>query len=215
MSDRPTNHTADMVRIFMALQKASGGRLTEFPDEYPASEIADMVCRYIAEKEAPTEKCAAGPSEGAKQTWAVEPMLQFFEYAHLPPHLANVSQPFGDLACKLVAALPRNPERTVALRKLLEAKDCAVRALLFKDPQARAPAPLAKDEGVVLSAVAFNPGEQVVMRGTTVPVMEVVSQAGDMVLCLWTSGSIIRKEPFEAAGLRLARKDDGCNGERG
>ena len=32
-----------------------------------------------------------------------------------------------------VDTLPSNPERTVALRKLLEAKDCAVRALLFKE----------------------------------------------------------------------------------
>lgn len=61
-----------------------------------------------------------------------EPLLQFFAYAHLPPHLQSVSAPFGDLAQLIVADLPRNPERTVALRKLLEAKDCAVRALLFK-----------------------------------------------------------------------------------
>lgn len=30
--------------------------------------------------------------------------------------------------------LPRDPERTVALRRLLEAKDCAVRAVIFKSP---------------------------------------------------------------------------------
>lgn len=59
-------------------------------------------------------------------------MLQFFVYEHLPAHLQAVSAPFGDLARKLVADLPSNPERTVALRKLLEAKDCAVRALLYK-----------------------------------------------------------------------------------
>jgi hypothetical protein len=63
---------------------------------------------------------------------ASDPMLQFFAYAHLPQHLQNVSQPFGDLAQQLVNTLPRNPERTVALRKLLEAKDCAVRSLLYK-----------------------------------------------------------------------------------
>lgn len=62
-----------------------------------------------------------------------EPILQFFAFAHLPPHLQAVSRPFGELAEKIVADLPRNPERTVALRKLLEAKDAAVRALLFKD----------------------------------------------------------------------------------
>lgn len=61
-----------------------------------------------------------------------EPIMQFFAHAHLPPHLAEVSRPFGVLAIKIVEELPRNPERTVALRKLLEAKDAAVRALLFK-----------------------------------------------------------------------------------
>jgi len=59
-------------------------------------------------------------------------MLQFFAYEHLPPHLQEISKPFGQMAQMLVMSLPRNPERTVALRKLLEAKDCAVRALLYK-----------------------------------------------------------------------------------
>lgn len=59
-------------------------------------------------------------------------MLQFFEYGHLPAHLQEVSKPFGDLAQHIAATLPPNPERTVALRKLLESKDCAVRALLYK-----------------------------------------------------------------------------------
>lgn len=75
-----------------------------------------------------------------------EPILQFFAYSHLPAHLQAVSKPFCDLAHAIVkgdnvpesgtvtlgSGLPRNPERTVALRKLLEAKDAAVRALLFK-----------------------------------------------------------------------------------
>lgn len=61
-----------------------------------------------------------------------EPILQFFAFAHLPPHLQEVSRPFGEMAERIVTTLPRNPERTVALRKLLEAKDAAVRALLFK-----------------------------------------------------------------------------------
>lgn len=59
-------------------------------------------------------------------------LLQFFVYEHLPEHLQAVSKPFCDLANHIVETLPSNPERTVALRKLLEAKDCAVRALLFK-----------------------------------------------------------------------------------
>jgi hypothetical protein len=75
-----------------------------------------------------------------------EHILQFFEYQHLPTPLALVSKPFHDLAHAMVKGdnvpesgtttfgppLPRNPERTVALRKLLEAKDAAVRAALAK-----------------------------------------------------------------------------------
>lgn len=65
-------------------------------------------------------------------TEPTEPLLQFFAYEHLPEHLQTVSRSFSLLAWEMIAILPRNPERTVALRKLLEAKDCAVRARLFK-----------------------------------------------------------------------------------
>lgn len=65
-----------------------------------------------------------------------EPMLQFFAYAHLPAHLRDVSRPFGELAEHVVRTLPRNAERTAGLRKLLEAKDCAVRAYLYVDLKA-------------------------------------------------------------------------------
>ncbi|MCY0991856.1 hypothetical protein OV203_32255 [Nannocystis sp. ILAH1] len=66
-----------------------------------------------------------------------EPILQFFAYEHLPAHLQAVSAPFGELARALVKDAPRNPERTVALRKLLESKDAAVRAHLFKAPEGK------------------------------------------------------------------------------
>lgn len=60
-------------------------------------------------------------------------ILQYFAYEHLPTHLQAVSKPFGDHARLLVETLPNNQERVHALRKLLEAKDCAVRALLAKN----------------------------------------------------------------------------------
>lgn len=59
-------------------------------------------------------------------------LIQFFSYIHLPENLQAVSKPFGDLAKTIDLTLPNNPEKSTALRKLLEAKDCAVRALLFK-----------------------------------------------------------------------------------
>lgn len=64
-----------------------------------------------------------------------EPLLQFFEFKHLPEHLQKISAPFHALANALAATLPQNPEKSTALRKLLESKDCAVRAALFKNPQ--------------------------------------------------------------------------------
>jgi hypothetical protein len=62
-----------------------------------------------------------------------EHIMQFFTYEHLPPHLRAVSEPFANMAQTIVDTVPRNPERTVALRKLLEAKDAAVRAMVAKD----------------------------------------------------------------------------------
>lgn len=59
----------------------------------------------------------------------VSAMMKFFEFSHLPERLQAVSKPFGELA-EFIANGPQNAETTVALRKLLEAKDCAVRARL-------------------------------------------------------------------------------------
>lgn len=62
-----------------------------------------------------------------------EPILKFFTYDHLPDAQAQVSGGFYRLAHGLVSNLPRCAERTVALRKLLEAKDAAVRASLSEE----------------------------------------------------------------------------------
>lgn len=59
---------------------------------------------------------------------AVKQILQYFEYNHLPPHLQVISKPCYELAYEMVETLDQNPELTVGLRKLLEAKDCFVRA---------------------------------------------------------------------------------------
>lgn len=61
----------------------------------------------------------------------VQHVLQFFNYSHLPDELQKIAAPFAALA-DTVAQGPGNPETTVALRKLLEAKDAAVRAVLAK-----------------------------------------------------------------------------------
>lgn len=61
---------------------------------------------------------------------AVAHVLKFFAYQHLPAHLQEISRPFCELAQVVAHRAPDNQETTVALRKLLEAKDAAVRAVL-------------------------------------------------------------------------------------
>lgn len=58
-------------------------------------------------------------------------MLKWFAYEHLPTgDLRAASAPFGELAKRICDTVLPGPERTVALRKLLEAKDAAVRAVV-------------------------------------------------------------------------------------
>lgn len=57
-------------------------------------------------------------------------IMQFFSYEHLPTHLKAASEPFCKLAEHVDLCFPDGPERSVCLRKLLEAKDAGVRAVL-------------------------------------------------------------------------------------
>lgn len=77
---------------------------------------------------------AAERDQMAQQTdaAAAEPMLQFFAYADREPAVQALGFAFSEIAARIVETVPRSPERTVCLRKLLEAKDCAFRAQLFK-----------------------------------------------------------------------------------
>lgn len=67
-------------------------------------------------------------TEFTEEEIATDHVLRYFHYAHLPESLQNRSKPFCDLARQIIDTTSRNPERTVALRKLLEAKDAAIRA---------------------------------------------------------------------------------------
>lgn len=62
---------------------------------------------------------------------SVRHFIPLFAYAHLPPHLQAISKRFHDLAHYMIETLPDNPEKSAGLRKLLEAKDCAVRAFVL------------------------------------------------------------------------------------
>ncbi len=57
-------------------------------------------------------------------------ILVYFEYEHLPEDLREVARPVCELAHAMAGYLPAGDELTAGLRKLLEAKDCLVRAAL-------------------------------------------------------------------------------------
>lgn len=59
---------------------------------------------------------------------STDPIMRFFKYDHLPEHVQVVSRPFGDLARDIDKTVPDSAEKSMGLRKLLEAKDCIVRA---------------------------------------------------------------------------------------
>lgn len=98
---------------------------------------ADPGCRgasqaMVDENDA-LDRDRAAQSAAQREMFMPDPtdhILQFFEYEHLPHDLKQASLPFCKLAIWVSTEVPRNPERTVALRKLLEAKDAAVRACL-------------------------------------------------------------------------------------
>ena len=58
--------------------------------------------------------------------------LQYFTYKHLPKLLQEVSKPISELAHLMEEVIPDGPEKSAGMRKLLEAKDCFVRACVFQ-----------------------------------------------------------------------------------
>jgi hypothetical protein len=61
---------------------------------------------------------------------ALNPIIKYFAYEHLPEKLQAINKSIGDLARQMDEQLPNGPEKSAGLRKLLEAKDCLVRASL-------------------------------------------------------------------------------------
>ena len=61
---------------------------------------------------------------------SIEALLKFFKFKHLPENLQHISRPFSIMAYELAYTLPSNAETTITLRKLIEAKDAAVRSAL-------------------------------------------------------------------------------------
>lgn len=58
------------------------------------------------------------------------PIMRYFEFDHLPAQLREISKLICELAQEMDLTLPNGPEKSAGMRKLLEAKDCFVRAAL-------------------------------------------------------------------------------------
>lgn len=139
---RPDEHKDTTYHVHMAdgatvedLERAERRRQRQSRKPCPAEKIqptdgARFRCRLTAghESEHDFEDMPCGifpPPSGT-----VRPALSLFDYSHLPPHLQQASRPFAEVAKLLAATLPEGGEADVALRKLLEGKDAAVRALV-------------------------------------------------------------------------------------
>ena len=58
------------------------------------------------------------------------PVLKYFAYDHLPEHLQPTSKAFHDVAEVMANTVTDGDQKKEGLQKLLEAKDCFVRANL-------------------------------------------------------------------------------------
>lgn len=125
---------------------------SEDEDDAPESEPAPKPSKRLAKKAKAAKKAApveddddsddeddAPESEPAPKapsareqfnaaTAAPDAILQYFTPAGTKGEAKIVATAFSELASHLSDNLPRNPERSFCLRKLLEARDCAVRA---------------------------------------------------------------------------------------
>lgn len=76
--------------------------------------------------------------QAAEEAWQPlntqpSPIMRYFAFMHLEGDQRNISSVFCTLANQIEAILPPGPEKSTALRKLLEAKDAAVRSSLDLD----------------------------------------------------------------------------------
>lgn len=113
-------YIGDGIRVRLCQECEGSG---EIPD-VSRSEI-DELRRHVAELDR-----IRSEDLKSKEPPMEDRMLKWFAWEHLPPHLAEVSSLFAELALAVCNKTEPGPERTVALRKLLEAKDAAVRAKL-------------------------------------------------------------------------------------
>lgn len=117
-----------MIDVQQKLEETKAAMLalaaTGFPIPDEANELLEIMQRCVAAESA--LKTLGKP----KETMGPNPIMKFFAYEHLPEKLQVVSKPIGDLAGQMDLLLPESAEKSAGLRKLLEAKDCLVRAAI-------------------------------------------------------------------------------------
>ncbi|MDF1566209.1 MAG: oligoribonuclease [Deltaproteobacteria bacterium] len=121
------------VSVLLELCRAWGLPTYRGPDEPAHLALPDIqqsiaALKFYRETIFSTDKEA--PMSGRKHHLNVEHLLQFFTFAHLPPHIEEPAARVAALAFWAANKLPESPELAAGLRKLLEAKDCLVRAAL-------------------------------------------------------------------------------------
>lgn len=119
----------DVIQKFIRIKiKLENGSLMECDvhEVFTPQQVAD-VCFEQFKREIEIDK-----DEGSKIAKDPHYLSQFFTYKHLPEHLQGISMAASELANEMDALLPENQEKDAGMRKLLEAKDCFVRAIIFK-----------------------------------------------------------------------------------
>lgn len=111
-------------RASMCWERMEGTGIFQSDD---ASSIVDEVVAWIEQRYELKEK---KPTQPEFQEVQRSPIMRYFEFEHLPEKLREVSISFSNIAWEMEGTLPSGPEKSTALRKLLEAKDAAVRAAL-------------------------------------------------------------------------------------
>lgn len=106
--------------------RSLGASASEFTSVFAA--INSATKELIERVETETAEYVKAQSEPVD--YNISPIMQYFAFAHLPETLQRVSKPIGELATRMDILLPNGAEKSAGLRKLLEAKDCLVRASL-------------------------------------------------------------------------------------
>lgn len=106
-------------------QPKVGGYYVRYEDGYESYSPAAAFEKAYREIEA-----YPAPSDFTVEELNTDDVLKYFHYNHLPPHMQEISKRFCALAKFIVQECPRSPQRTIALNKLLESKDAAVRTVV-------------------------------------------------------------------------------------